>query len=193
MRRSLPAALSAIPVTILVALAGCGAIEPYATLPRDAVLGAGDPTRAAIIGSAYAFASRPPPPEAARAAAEVEYLAGEIPTGPRWIDFNPTIGLGLRDARAELHQALGIAGDAPPQAVVDGLFAASRALRGGDAAAARAALAAPAFPDGAATLQRLARLPDLPRTRSATALAERELYRVEQDNQVSSDGDGAKL
>ncbi|MBL6077277.1 hypothetical protein JMJ56_04610 [Belnapia sp. T18] len=189
MRRRLPSLMAAA----LLALTGCGAPQPYATLPRDAVTGAGDPTRAAIIGSAYAFASRPAGPEAARAAAEVEYLATEIPSGPRWIDFNPTIALSLRDARAELHEALGIAGDAPPQAVVDGLFAASRALRRGDAGAARAALGAPAFPDGAATLQRLARLPDLPRTRTATALAERELYRVEQDNQISSGGDGAKL
>ncbi len=186
MRRSLAA--------ILLALAGCGTTQPYATLPRDAVIGAGDPTRAAVIGSAYAFVSRPPGPDAAaRAAAGVEYLATEIPTAPRWIDFNPTIGLGLQSARAELRQALGIAADAPPQAVVDGLFAASRALRQGNPAAARAALAAPVFPDGAATLQRLANLPDLPRTRSATALAERELYRVDQDSQISSGGDGAKL
>jgi hypothetical protein len=179
---------------ILLALAGCGTTEPHATLPRDAVVGAGDPTRAAVIGSAYAFAARPPGPDAAaRAAAEVEHLAAEIPAGPRWVGFNPTVGLGLQVARAELRQALGIAADAPPQAVVDGLFAASRALRQGDAAAARAALASPVFPDGATTLQRLASLPDLPRTRSATALAERELYRVEQDNQISSGGDGAKL
>ena len=185
MRRCLLAAL--------LALAGCGAPRPYAALPRDAVAGVGDPTRAAVIGTAYAFAGHPAGPDAARAAAEVEYLATEIPGGPRWIDFNPTIALGLEDARTELHQVLGIAPDAPPQAVVDGLFAASRAMRQGDAAAARAALAAPVFPDGALTLQRLDRLPDLPRTRSATALAERELYRVEQDNQVSSGGDGAKL
>jgi hypothetical protein len=178
---------------LLLALAGCGTAQPYATLPRDAVDGVGDPTRAAVIGTAYAFASHPVGPYAARAAAEVEYLATEIPSGPRWVDFNPTIAIGLQAARAELHQALGIAADAPPQAVVDGLFAASRAMRQGDAVAARAALAAPVFPDGGITLQRLANLPDLPRTRSATALAERELYRVEQDNQISSGGDGAKL
>ncbi len=185
MRRCLLAAL--------LALAGCGAPRPYAALPRDAVTGAGDPTRAAVIEAAYAFAGHPAGPEGARAAAEVEHLATEIPGGPRWIDFNPTIALGLEAARAELRQALGIAPDAPPQAVVDGLFAASRALRQGDSAAARAALSAPAFPDGALTLGRLEDLPDLPRTRSATALAERELYRVEQDNQISSGGDGAKL
>jgi hypothetical protein len=178
---------------ILLVLAGCGTTQPYATLPRDAVIGAGDPTRAAVIGSAYAFASRPEGPDAARAAAEVEYLATELPSGPRWVDFNPTVTLGLQQARSELREALGIAADAPPQAVVDALFAASRALHRGDAQAACAALAAPVFPHGGATLRRLAHLPDLPRTRTATALAERELYRVEQDNQLSSGGDGAKL
>ncbi|MBL6456883.1 hypothetical protein JMJ55_16215 [Belnapia sp. T6] len=181
----------------LAPLAGCGPAQPYASLPQDAVTGIGDPTRAAVIGSAYAFAGpgslSNQPDAAARAAAQVEYLATEIPTGPRWVDFNPTVGLELQAARRELRGALGIAGDAPPQAVVDGLFAASRALRLGNAMAAEQALTGPAFPDGRATLARLAKLPDLPRTRSATALTERELYRVEQDNQLSSGGDGAKL
>ena len=73
-----------------------------------------------------------------------------------------------RQCKRRPADALGIAGDAPPQAVVDGLFAASRALRLGNAAAAEQALAAPAFPDGRMTLARLASLPDLPRTRKRT-------------------------
>ena len=181
-------------VAAVVGLAACGPVQPYASLPRDATAGAGDPTRAAVIGSAYAFAGNDMagrPEAAARAAAQVEYLASEIPTGARWIDFNPTVGLELIAARAELHQALGIAADAAPQAVVDGLFAASRALRAGDQAGARQALAAPVFTDGPGTLRQLASLPPLPRARSATALAERELFRVEQDSQHSSGGDGS--
>ncbi|MFC7693139.1 hypothetical protein ACFQY5_29835 [Paeniroseomonas aquatica] len=120
----------------------------------------------------------------------MEYLASEIPAGPRWVDFNPTVGLELMAARAEMRGALGIAAEAQPQAVVDGLFAASRALTAGNPAAARQALAAPAFTDGPATLRRLAGLPALPRTRSATALTEREMFRTEQDNQHSSGGNG---
>ena len=188
-------ALAAATLVLLLPLVGCGAARRFATLPPDATIGAGDPTRAAVIGSAYAFATPEAmagrPEAAARAAAQVEYLAVEIPAGPRWVDFNPTVGLALLAARTELRPVLAIATDAPPQAVVDGLFAASRALGIGDEAAARLALAAPVFLDASATLHRLAALPALPRTRSATALAERELFRTEQDNQHSSGGGGS--
>lgn len=188
-------ALAAATLLLLLPLVACAPAKPFAILPRDATTGVGDPTRAAVIGSAYAFATpnvmAGRPDAAARAAAQVEYLATEIPAGPRWADFNPTIGLALMGARTELRSALGIAPDAPPQAVVDGLYAASRALGRGDQAAARLALTAPNFPDAPATLQRLAGLPALPRTRSATALTERELFRSDQDNQHSSGGGGA--
>lgn len=191
----MPSPLAAATLLLLLPLIGCAPAGPFATLPRDATTGVGDPTRAAVIGSAYAFATPEVmaghPEAAARAAAQVEYLAAEIPTGPRWVDFNPTVGLALLEARAELRSALGIAPDAPPQTVVDGLYAASRALGLGDQAAARRVLAAPDFPDAPATLQRLAGLPALPRTRSATALTERELFRTDQDNQHSSGGGGA--
>ena len=186
--------LAAATLLLLLPLLGCGPVQQFATLPRDATTGVGDPTRAAVIGSAYAFAMPDVmagrPEAAARAAAQVEYLATEIPAGPRWVDFNPTVGLELMAARRELRAALGIAPDASPQAVVDGLFAASRALGLGNQDAARLALAAPNFPDAPVTLQRLAGLPALPRTRSATALTEREMFRTEQDNQHSSSGGG---
>ena len=191
----MPKALAATTLLVLLPLVGCAPAGPFATLPRDATIGVGDPTRAAVIGNAYAFATTDVmaghPEAAARAAAQVEYLASEIPAGPRWVDFNPTVGLALVDARAELRSALGVAPNAPPQAVVDGFYAASRALVRGDQAAARQALAAPDFPDAPTTLQRLAGMPALPRTRSATALTERELFRTDQDNQHSSGGGGA--
>jgi hypothetical protein len=178
--------------------AACGGPQPpYASLPPDAVAGAGDPTRAAIISTAYAFnapasvARRPA--EAARAAAQVEHLATEIPHGPRWVEFSPLVGRELVAARGELRSALGVAPDAPPQAVVDALYAASRALAAGDGAAAERALPPPAFGDGRATLSRLSGLPPLPRTGTATALAERELNRVDQTGRHSTDGgDGGR-
>lgn len=176
-------------------LLACGGPAPlHASLPPDAVTGAGDPTRAAILSTAYAFNTpgsfNRRPVEAARAAAQVEHLATEIPYGPRWFEFSPLVGRELVAARGELRSALGIAPDAPPQAVVDALYAASRALAAGEGAAAERALPPPSFRDGRATLARLASLPALPRTGTATALTERELLRVDQTSRYSTDGGG---
>lgn len=190
-------AVAAVLGLALPLLACGGPVPPHASLPTDAVVGAGDPTRAAIISTAYAFntpaslAQRPA--DAARAAAQVEHLATEIPHGPRWVEFSPLVGRELVAARRELRAALGVTPDAPPQAVVDALYAASRALGAGDGAGAARALPLPAFRDGGATLARLASLPPLPRTGTATALTEREMLRVDQTGRHSTDGgDGGK-
>lgn len=190
-------AVAAVLALSLPLVACGGPAPPYASLPPDSVAGVGDPTRAAIISTAYAFntpagvARRPG--DAARAAAQVEHLATEIPYGPRWVEFSPSVGRELMAARGELRAALGVSPDAPPQAVVDGLYAASRAIVAGDAVAAERALPPPAFRDGRTTLARLASLPPLPRTGTATALSEREMIRVDQtDRQASGGGDGAR-
>ena len=193
-----PAAAAVLALSSLL-LAACGMSPPvppaYASLPVDATVGAGDPTRAAIVSSAYAFntpaslARRPG--DAARAVAQVEHLVTEIPYGPRWVEFSPSVGRELVAARGELRAALGVSPDAPPQAVVDALYAASRALAVGDRAAAEQALPPPAFRDGRATLARLASLPPLPRTGTATALTDRELLRVDQLNRADG-GDGGR-
>lgn len=177
-------------------LGGCaGSVPPVpsVSLPPDAVEGAGDPTRAAIIGAAYAFndpaslAERPA--EAARAVANYEYLVVEIPTGPRWVGFSPLVGLELRRGLEDVRNAVGTAPGAPPQPVVDALYAASRALRAGDAGAARRALSQPFFPAGGeATLARLAALPPLPRAGFAASFAARETNR--QDSQDGRRGGG---
>ena len=184
-----------IALAVSLPLFACGGPPPpYAGLPPDAVVGAGDPTRAAIVYTAYVFNAPTSlarnPAEAARAAAQVEYLATEIPYGPRWVEFSPLVGRELMAARGELHSALGVSPDAPPQAVVDALYAASRALGAGDGAGAVRALPPPAFRDGNATLARLASLPPLPRTSTATALTEREMVRVDQTSRFSGDGGG---
>ncbi|MBX9698237.1 MAG: hypothetical protein K2X74_02315 [Acetobacteraceae bacterium] len=185
----------------LLALAGaCAATPPHATavLPRDAVDGIGDPTRAAVLGSAYAFSDAShlagQPAAAARAAAQVEYLAVEIATGPRYVEWSPAIAMQLQGARAELRHALGIPAASQPQAVVDALYAAARALQRGDRAAAEAALQAAEATDRPTLLVRLAALPPLPRTRTATALAHQELVRVDQDQRLGGVGsnDGGK-
>ncbi len=184
--------LVALPL-LVGSCAGVGAPIPSAVLPPDAVEGAGDPTRAAIINTAYAFnapaslAGRPD--EAARAVANYEHLAVEIPTGPRWVAFSPLVGLELQRGLEEVRNAVGVAPGAPPQPVVDALYAASRALRAGDTEAARRPLSPPLFPAGGeATLARLAALPPLPRAGFAAAFAAREMNR--QDSQDGRRGGG---
>ncbi len=185
--------------TLLILGACATAVVETARLPRDAVDGVGDPTRAAVLGSAYAFADAShlagQPAAAARAAAQVEYLASEIPAGPRYVEWSPAIGMELQGARAELRSALGIPANTRPQAVVDALYNAARALQRGDTAAAEAALqAAEAADRPALLLLRLAALPPLPRTRTATALAQQEMVRVDQDQRLGGAGsnDGGK-
>ncbi len=189
----LRAAILALPLAL--AAAACAPVGPVptATLPPDAVTGAGDPTRAAIIGTASAFSSPDRlagrPAEAARAVANYEYLAVELPTGPRWRGFTGTLEGQLLEGRAELRQALGIAPDAPPQAVIDSLYAASRALSAGDQAAAERLLSPPTYQGGgAATLQRLAALPPMPRVNVAAAGAAGELHRMDTQGQFRSQG-----
>ena len=118
------------PVFLLLGLVGCGPQPPSATLPADAVQGSGDPTRTTILSSAYVFNSPAAlagnPAAAARALAGMEYLAAEIPIGPRWIEYTPQVTFELRAARAEWRQVLGIPPDALPQPVVDSLFAVAR-------------------------------------------------------------------
>lgn len=173
---------------LLPPLLGCAApmpsAGPNAELPVDTVAGAGDPTRSAILNTAYVFAAptsvHGQPAAAARAVAQLEYLAVEIPGGPRWVGVNPVVGVELGRARAEARGLLGIASDAPPQAVIEGLYAAGRALRAGDGATAERSLNPHIFTAGpAATLRRLAALPPMPRANFATSLAQSEMYRLD--------------
>ena len=184
-------------MALLLPLIACAPQQgvPYAVLPSDATTGVGDPTRAAIIGGSYTFTTPQSiagqPAAAARAVAQLEYLATEIPTGPRWTEFSPLVAMELAGAREEMRGSLGIAPAAQPQLVVDGLYAASRALRAGDGLAAERALAAPAFADGRITLARLQSLSPTPRARTAMALAMQELNRLDQEHQVADqNGDG---
>ncbi|RVT95504.1 hypothetical protein EOD42_14930 [Rhodovarius crocodyli] len=178
------AALALLPVVACAPLTPPG---PTATLPADAVVGAGDPTQAAIYNVAYGFnnpGALRDPAAAARAAANMEYLATSLPQDPRFTFLGPEV-TQLASARAELRGALGIASDADPQLVVDGLYGASRALRARDGAGAAQALSPAAFPQPAATVQRLAALPPLPLTAAAASATERSLQRQQIDRQQS--------
>lgn len=182
-RRLLWALLATLPL-----LGGCVGVAPppSVSLPPDAVEGAGDPTRAAIINTSYAFANPASltgrPAEAARAVANYEYLTVEIPSGPRWVGFSPLVGVELQRGLGEVRQAVGIAPDAPPQLVVNALYTALRALQAGDAEAARRVLQPPLFAGGGdAVLARLANLPRLPQAAFATNLAANEMNRQDRD------------
>jgi len=186
------ASLAFLALLPLVACAPGGPAGPTASLPFDAVQGAGDPTRSAIYSSAYAFnnpGGLANAAVAARASANLEFLAVSIPQDPRY-NSAPTLNGQLALARAELHNVLGVAPNAPPQAVVDGLYGASRALRMQDLTGAANALPVVAFPDRQATLTRLAAMPALPQAAAATAMAERELLRQEQDRTDGRRGGG---
>jgi hypothetical protein len=151
--------------------------QDWVSLPPDAVQGAGDPTRTAIINTAYAFGTPASlagrPAEAAVAAAQLDYMASEITFGPRFREFDPTVGLLLRQARQEVRGYLGIS----PQVVIDALYAASRALRVNDVAAAERILS-PLAPNPRQTLAHLSAMPLLPTANQATARAAQELDRV---------------
>jgi hypothetical protein len=179
-------ALGLCAAALLAGLAACTpgpnySPQDWVSLPPDAVVGAGDPTRSAIINTAYAFGTPASlagrPAEAAAAAAQLDYMASEVTFGPRWREFDPTVGLLLRQARQEVRGYLGISQQAAPQAVIDGLYAASRALRANDTAAAERILS-PLAPNPRQTLAHLSAMPLLPTANQATARAAQELDRV---------------
>lgn len=180
----------------LLGLAACQATPPpqYARLPADAFpTPALDPDRSAIFATSTAFASPQPlagrPADAARAIANLEYLAATLPTNPRWTGMNPTVGIALAIGRSEARAALGIDPAAPAQPVIEGLYAASRALSSQDQAAAAGSLAsAPFTAGGNATLMRLAALPPLPRANDAGALAAAEIWRMQTDGREGGAG-----
>lgn len=151
-----------------------------AALPRDAVVGAGDPTRSAILSTAAVFGHRNPaagrPAEAARGIAQMEFLAVTLPSDANLANSQPTLQPQLATARREWRAALDIAPDAPAQPVIDSLYAAGRALDAGQGAAAAAALPPTIFRrGGGATVAQLAALPPLPATAAAAATGQQAL------------------
>jgi hypothetical protein len=168
--------------------------QDWVSLPPDAVVGAGDPTRSAILNTAYAYGTPASlagrPAEAAVAVAQLDYLASEITFGPRWREFDPTVGLLLRRAREEVRNYVGISQAAAPQAVIDTFYATSRALRANDVAAAERILASSVVPNSRQALAHLSAMPLLPIANQATTRAAQELDRVGRINGRSGPGGG---
>ncbi|MFC3124792.1 hypothetical protein ACFOD4_06935 [Pseudoroseomonas globiformis] len=118
-----------------------------------------DPLEAAIRGAADFFETsyQGDPAWAARAVAQLEYLAVEIPAGRSSRDLGAMVGPALLSARHVLRSTLGIPQQDPPQAVIDRMEA--------------IALNRASNPDLA---QRLMALPRLPQVNSATQMTLRD-------------------
>jgi hypothetical protein len=164
--------------------AGCATIAPppdTARLPPNAYGLFADNDIGAINLAQWAFASpartRNDPVDAARAAAAVDYLAGELSSSPRWAGMSPLTKRQMLEAREEVRRTFGIAPGAPSQLVVDGLLGAANALAAGDRPAALAALHTPVFiwpPEQ--TLARLSDMPFLPTANVATQRAAQQRF-----------------
>ena len=139
-------------------------------LPED------EARRAAIDANSWFARPRPnQPAQAARAHAELEFLAEALTRDP---NLRGGAGAGLPQlqiARREHRTALGIPADAAAGAVVLGLRSAAEALERGDRTAALGALPRSTFAAGPEeTLRRLARPPRVPSARPAlVGLAQR--------------------
>lgn len=170
----------AILLSALLLLTGCSASPGTPWLG-----GIGDPVRGAALrapstlGDTSRWAGRPS--EAAEAAAELEFLASEFATNPRYApEANPAVPQQLEAARREMRDFLGVAPEAAPDLVRAGLRRAAAALRAGSRAGAEAALSGPAFAFGpSATLGRLASMPRLPRTAEAAGGVAAEINRLD--------------
>ncbi|MBS7811937.1 hypothetical protein [Roseococcus pinisoli] len=162
---------------LMVPLAACatGPLPPSARLPADVTPIAADPMRSAILTTAFTFNHQSLPADRARAAALMEYLAADYRWDVRWAEYTPITASALEASRRELHAAFGVAPGATPQAVVDGFVGASRAFE----AQATPVLSPAVFTQPTLTLARLSGPIDLPATRNASALMERELLRID--------------
>jgi hypothetical protein len=116
------------------------------------------------------------PWETARLVQALEFLAVELPNGPRWNVMLPMAQLAVPAARVEWRQAFGIAPDARAQQVIDSLAELRNAFAARSPAGAVVALRAPLFiPGGQETLNRFAAPPTLPRSTRALLDARQEL------------------
>ena len=149
--------------------------------------GALDPDVTAMNLAQWAFADSSRtygrPVEAARAAAAMDYVAGEFYTSPRWSNISALTKEQLLQGRAEVRQALGVAPGTSSQAVVDRLTTAANALASGDQAAAVQQLGQPAFTGtGEQVLARLSNMPYLRMANVSTMRAAGQMFDGSRDD-----------
>lgn len=133
--RTTPFPRAALPL-LLGLVFGCAA-DPGASY----LFGIGDPVRGAALhaprtfGDTSRWAGRPA--EAATAAEQLEFLASELATNPRYApEINPAVTQQLDAARGEMRRFLGIESTASPTLVATALRTAANALRAGSRAQA---------------------------------------------------------
>jgi hypothetical protein len=154
-----------------LALAGCakGWLTPSdtATMPPNLYGGPELSQDQAIALASWALKdptnAADKPAIAARALAAEDWLAGQTMLYGNFGSYAPVGELSWAQLRQQARAAIGVAADAPSQAMVNRLLAAADALEAGHSDAAKAQLADPIFslrPD--ATLQALSNLPKLP-------------------------------
>jgi hypothetical protein len=187
--RHAPAAAAVLLAAAIVP--GCAEISrpPPPPPPTGLLLGqeAMDPSpvRAVAEAAAAAFADRGSglagrPAAMAQAAAQLEFLASDLPRDPRYGRLAEGVSNDLALARQEVRDVLGIAQAAAPAVVTQALLAAARALRAGDRAAAAAALPAPTFePGGAGSVARLGEAGPMPQAGIATQYAAQAVARAD--------------
>jgi len=172
-------ARAALP-SLLLLLSAC-AQDPSANY----LFGIGDPVRGAALYAPRNLGDTSrwdgDPAGAAVAAGQLEFLASEFRSNPRYApEVNPAVVQQLDAARAEMRGFLGIAPQADPAVVIQALRHAAAALRDGSRARAEAALSGPAFTAGPlVTLARLSHMPRLPRTAEAAGAVAAELDRLD--------------
>jgi hypothetical protein len=175
------------------ALGGCVTVPPPPPFVPVYALGSnGDTTQTAGNLAAWAFASpahtQGNPIVAARAVIAIEYLAPALSNAGEFPATSPLVVSQLWSARQEVRQALGIAPDAPSQAVVNAMILVENALFAGNPAAAEQVLVPPVFTLGPEqTFARLNDLPPLPEANVATQQAQFQLLPF-----PSSGGNGAR-
>ena len=115
-----------------------------------AAFGTMDNDVAAANQAAWAFAAPERiannPVDAARAAAAIDYLAGELASNPRWLMISPLTKQEMVQARIDVRQVLGIVPNAPSQVVVNALLRFASEWQAGNQTGAMQALAAPGSP-----------------------------------------------
>lgn len=165
--------------------AGCGSlpvtVADTARLAPGQLGTGGDPDVTAVNLAQWAFAdpgrTYGRPVDAARAAAAMDYIAGELNTSPRWSNIPALTQEQLLQGRQEVRQALGVAPGAPSQAVVDRLTAAADALTRNDEPAALRQLGPPVFePPPQQVLAVLSKMPYLRMANVSTMRAANELF-----------------
>ncbi len=171
--------------TCLLPAACADGLHPFvpdtARMPPGA-LGSGlDPDVTAVQLAQWAFADSGRtygrPIEAARAAASMDYIAGQLYTSPRWSNISALTKEQLLEGRREVRAALGVVPGTSSQAVVDHLTTAGNALAAGDQTAAIAQLGSPVFSEpGDQVLQRLTNMPYLHMANVSTMRAGNQLF-----------------